>query len=222
MVRVTPLRPRRLLSVWLGAFAGDPEEGYDVTVGKLVTARVESKPLRILRVGADLAWRTGASVGHEKYPDYEAETMVLDRGKAFSADATVFLSGFELRLEGVLGQRTDAYWRDMHSNFVATWAIAAYRFPLAGVIWMPAARAEWLDADSERSGEGRLYLTAGLTVDFTESIRLLVDVSRYDVEAGARALKKRPWPMPRSGPDADVRVDDVDWWAVIAQLQLKI
>jgi hypothetical protein len=122
----------------------------------------------------------------------------------------------------VLGQRTDALWRDNHRSFLATWALAAYRFPFAGVILMPAARAEWLDADRERAGEGRLYLTAGLNVDFTESIRLLVDVSRYDVEGGSRALKNRPWPMPRSGPDVPIRVDDVDWWAVIAQLQLKI
>jgi hypothetical protein len=222
MIRVSPLAQRHLLSVWVGAFAGDPEEGYDTTVGKLLSARVESKPLPILRLGADMAWRTGASVGHEKFPDYETETMVLDKGKAFSADATLALAGFELRLEGMLGDRTDAYWRDNHAKFLSTWGIATYRFPFAGVTLMPALRAEWLDADSDHGGDGRLYLTAGLNIDFSENIRLLIDVSRYDVQAGARALNERPWPMPRSGPDVDVRVADVDWWAVIAQLQLKI
>jgi hypothetical protein len=222
MVRISPLAQRHLLNVWLGAFAGDPEEGYDVTVGKLVTARVESKPIPILRLGADLAWRTGSSVGHEKFPGYDTEAMTLDKGKAYSADATLLLSGFELRVEGMLGDRTDAFWRDNHAKFLSTWAIATYRFPFAGVSLMPAFRAEWLDADSQHSGDGRLYLTAGLNIDFSENIRLLVDVSRYDVQAQARALRKRPWPMPRPGPDPDIRVDDVDWWAVIAQLQLKI
>jgi hypothetical protein len=222
MVRLMPLSQKRLLSIWLGAFGGDPGEGYDTTVGKLLTARVESRPLTILRVGADVAWRTGLSLSHEKFPDYETESTVLDKGKAFSADATLALAGFELRLEGMLGDRTDTFWRDNHTKFLSTWAIATYRFPFMGVTLMPAARAEWLDADRDRGGEGRLYLTAGLNVDFTDNIRLLVDVSRYDVEAGSRSLKKRPWPMPRSGPDTDVRVADVDWWAVIAQLQLKI
>jgi len=70
MIRVNPLPHRKLLTLWVGGFAGDPEEGYDVTVGKLLTTRVESRPLHVLRLGADMAWRTGASVGHQKYPDY--------------------------------------------------------------------------------------------------------------------------------------------------------
>jgi hypothetical protein len=222
MVRVSPLDQRRLLSVWLGAFAGDPEEGYDTTVGKAITGRVESKPLPILRLGADFAWRTGASVGHQKFPDFETETVVLEKGKAFSGDVTVVLGGFEVRIEGILGDRTDIMWRDNAQKFLSTWGIATYRFPFAGVSLMPALRAEWLDADRERGSDGRLYLSAALNIDFSENIRLLVDVSRYDVQSQARALRKRPWPMPRSGPDVDVRVADIDWWAVTAQLQLKI
>jgi hypothetical protein len=221
-VRLMPLDPRRLLSLWLGAFAGDPEEGYDTAVGKLLTARVEVKPLAILRLGGDFAWRTGASVGHEKYPDYAQETMVLDEGKAVSGDVTVAVNGLQLRVEGMYGDRTDVFWRDNHETFLSTWGIAAYRFPLMGVELMPALRVEWLDADAKRGGEGRLMLSAALNVDVTENIRLLFDVSRYDAQAGGRALKKRPWPTPASGPDVDVRVPDVDWWAVTAQLQLKI
>jgi hypothetical protein len=222
MIRVNPLPHRKLLTLWVGGFAGDPEEGYDVTVGKLLTTRVESRPLHALRLGADLAWRTGASVGHQKYPDYGTEIMVLDKGKAWSADATLSVASFELRLEGMLGDRTDNFWRDDHQRFSAGWALASYRFPFAGVTLMPAARAEWLDGDREHAGQGRSYLTLGLNIEFNESVRLLIDVSRYDVQDGAQALRERPWPMPLSGPDVDVRVADVDWWAVITQLQLKI
>ena len=54
------------------------------------------------------------------------------------------------------------------------------------------------------------------------NVRVLVDVSRYDVQSNTQALKERPWPMPASGPDYDVRPLDIDWWSVVAQLQLKI
>jgi hypothetical protein len=222
MVRVMPLAKKRYLSLWLGAFAGDPEEGYDVSLGKLVTARAETRAVPFLRLGADFAWRTSPSVGHEKFPNYLAEIMVLDRGKAASADVTLSGAGAELRLEGMLGQRTDALWRLMATDFAAAWLLGSYRFPIAGVVLMPAARAEWLDGDRKAPGGARLYLTAGLNVELNDNIRVLVDLSRYLVESNTPALNNRPWPEPASGPDIDVRVNDLDWWAVIAQLQIKI
>ena len=224
MIRLAPLSKKRYLSLWLGAFAGDTEEGYDATLGKLLTARLETRPYTFLRLGADFAWRTGKSLSHEKYPNYLEEITTLEKGKAVSADATFSLAGFELRMEGVLGKRTDVLWelRDDHRDFLAAWALAAYRFPVGPVVLMPAARAEWLDADRKNSGGGRLYLTAGLNLDLNASVRLLVDVSRYDVESKTQALKERPWKMPVSGPDYDVRVNDADWWSVVAQLQVKI
>jgi hypothetical protein len=223
-IRLSPLGKKRYLSLWLGAFAGDPEEGYDTSVGKLFTARLESRPYNFIRLGADFAWRTEKSVGHEKYPDYRTEITTLDPGKAGSADVTFSLLGFELRMEGLLGDRTDALWevRSGHRDFVAGWALAAYRFPVGELVMMPAVRAEWLDVDRKNPGGGRLYLSAGFNVDISANVRLLLDVSRYDVQSAAQSLKERPWKMPASGPDYDVRVRDADWWSVTTQLQLKI
>jgi hypothetical protein len=222
MIRVSPLSKKRHLGLWLGAFAGDPEEGYDATIGKLLTARAESRPFPFVRLGADMAWRTGDSVGHEKFPDYLTETLVLESGRAYSADVTVSMAGFELRLEGLMGDRTDFQWRKNATDFVAAWTVATYRFPLGAAVVMPAVRAEWLDVDRQRAGGGRFFLTAAINLDINANLRLLIDASRYDVQSGAESLRDRPWPMPVSGPDYEVRVKDVDWWQVIAQLQLKI
>jgi len=225
MIRLAPLAKKRFLSLWLGAFSGDADEGYDTTVGKLLTARLETRPYTFLRLGADFAWRTEKNVSHEKYPDYLKEIDTLDKGKAVSADLTFSLAGFELRTEGILGERTDVLWelRPGHRDFFATWALVSYRFPVGSVVLMPAARAEWLDVDRKTSEGGRLYLTAGLNVDFNASVRLLLDLSRYDVKGTkTQALKERPWKMPVSGPDYDVRANDADWWSLVAQLQVKI
>jgi hypothetical protein len=223
-IRLSPLAKKRYLSLWLGAFSGDTEEGYDAGVGKLFTARLESRPYHFLRVGADFAWRTEQSVGHEKYPDYLTEIVTLDSGKAYSADLTFSLAGFELRTEGMLGDRTDVLWeiRAGHRDFLATWALASYRIPIDSVVLMPAVRAEWLDVDRKNPGGGRVYLTAGFNIDLSANLRLLLDVSRYDVQSKTQSLNDRPWKMPAGGPDYDVRVSDADWWSVTAQLQLKI
>jgi hypothetical protein len=222
MIRLMPLPKKRYLSLWLGAFAGDPEEGYDVGFGKLLTARAETKPVRFLRLGLDGSWRLRRSVGHEKYPSYDREIETLAAGHAYSADVTLSGGGFELRVEGILGKRTDILWAPTTPQFVSAWALCAYRFAVGGVVLMPAVRAEWLDVDRKNPGGGRAYVTAGFNVDLNANVRLLVDLSRYDVNGTVPALKERPWPTPLSGPDADVRVSDVDWWAAIAQLQLKI
>jgi hypothetical protein len=224
MVRLMPLEKKRFLSLWLGAFGGEPEEGYDATIGKLLTARLESRPYRFLRLGADMAWRTSANVGHQKYPDYLDEITTLSAGKAFSADATVSLAGFELRLEGLLGKRTDVEWevRDGYRDFFATWAVLTQRLSAGSTVLMPGLRAEFLDVDRKHAGGARLLLTAAFNVIINENLRLLIDASRYDVDRNTQALEERPWPTPASGPDLDVRVNDVDWWAITALLQVKI
>lgn len=223
-VRISPLEKKRYLSLSLGAFGGDAEEGYDAHIGKLLTARLESRPYRFIRLGADLAWRTKRNRSHEKFPSYDDETTTLSAGKAYGADATFSLAGFELRLEGILGKRTDEEWefRDAHMDFFSTWAVAAYRLPLGSTVLMPALRAEYLDVDRKNAGGSRLYLTAALNLELNANVRLMLDVSRYDVDSRTQALKERPWPVPQSGPDPDIRVNDVDWWSVTAQLLVKI
>jgi hypothetical protein len=220
--RFMPLQKKRYLSVWIGAYAGDPQEGYTTTVGKLLNGRIESKPWPFLRLGVDASWRTGQSVGHEKYPDYLQETLTLDKGKAYSADVTFDWTGLEIRAEAMYGDRTDLMWVQPNTKFMSTWGLAAYRFKLWNFGLMPAVRLEYLDAEANRPGGGRVYATAGINFLFSDQIRLLLEVSRYNVQAGSRALDKRPWPTPASGPDYDVHPNDVSWWAAAAQLQIKI
>src|SRR5262245_13819035 len=60
MVRVAPLPKKKMLSVWLGAFSGETEEGFDSSAVKLVTGRTELRLSKHLRFGADVARRTSA------------------------------------------------------------------------------------------------------------------------------------------------------------------
>jgi hypothetical protein len=220
--RISPLAKKRLLSIYLGAYAGDPEEGYNTSIGKLLNARIESKPFPFLRLGIDGSWRTSVSAGHEKYPDYLQETTTLTPGKAFSADVTYSANGLEIRAEVMYGDRTDAMWIQPDVKFLSTWALAAYRFKLWNFGLMPAVRFERLDGEANRAGGARVYATAGINLLFTDQLRLLIEASRYSVEAGSRALTERPWPTPASGPDFDVRPNDLSWWAFAMQLQVKI
>jgi hypothetical protein len=249
MVRLSPLPRKRWLSLYLGSFAGDPELGYDASPAKLLTARLESTPWKLplayLRLGADVAWRPTTTIDRPK--DYlYAETISIDKGAAVSGDMTFHFLGLELRLEGMYGDRPDFLWRanepvawnaqlmqppaplPARKQFVALWGIAAFRIPIDKYALMPALRAEWLDTDAAHDGEGRLYLTAGLNFEFSESVRLLVDVSHYSVASAARALDDRPWAVPNPNAKGnnpnflDYRPLDVDWTRLIVQLQLKI
>ncbi len=222
MVRLAPLDKKKHLSLYAGAFAGDAEEGYDTSIGKLLTFRVESTPFPFLRFGVDLARRTSPSLGHEKFVSYE-EIAVLEKGTAYSGDVTFALLGLELRAEAMYGDRTDSLWRGDAKKFLATWAIASYRLPIGRYIFMPALRAEWLDADADRSTGGRMSGTVALNFLFSDAVRLEVDIARHQVQNGSQALHDRPWPTDPTGqPKQSVRTLDVARTSLIVQLQVKI
>jgi hypothetical protein len=245
MLRVSPLKKRRYLSAYAGAFAGDPELGYDASPVKLLAARVESTPHELpggfIRVGADVAWRTDETLDRPRHTNYEAVT-VLDDGAAVSADVSVRAHGVELRVEGLYGDRTDYLWRSGSAlpfdprfdsppdekQFLAGWAVLTARAPIGKYALIPALRAERLDTDLELRGEARWYLSAALSFELNQYLRLLADLSRYIVEDRSRALDDRPWPAlspNASGPNEnflDHRPLDVNWTQFVLQLQAKI
>ena len=193
MVRGEPLPKKRWLQAYLGAFGGPGEgaEGLTAVNGVvhtgpdlaapslLLTARLQSRPLKHLALGVDGAWRPDGTENINLPP-----VSQVTSGKAVSADATYSNDRIELRGEWLWGDRTDIAYRMDARTFMAAWGIAAVRFRVEGVTVMPAARFEWLNADRQQD-EGQRYLISGaLNLDFTSQIRLLLDLSRAQVEAG--------------------------------------
>jgi len=74
----------------------------------------------------------------------------------------------------------------------AAWMIAAIRIPLGMPVLMPTARVEWLDADREHPIGQRFLYTGALNLDLTDKVRLLLDVSRTEVQTGSFPLSNAP------------------------------
>jgi hypothetical protein len=193
MVRGNPLPKRRWLHIYLGAFggAGEGAEGIPGTTGNvntgpdlaapslLLTARLMSRPLKHLSLGADGAWRPNGTPAVSLPPQSQVTS-----GKATSADATYSNEFLELRGEWLWGDRTDISYRGDARTFMAAWGIFAVRFPVAHVLAMPTVRFEWLDADRQQSGGQRYLVSGALNLDFTAHVRLLLDLSRDQLSSG--------------------------------------
>jgi hypothetical protein len=193
MVRGNPLPKRRWLHIYLGAFggAGEGAEGIPGTTGNvntgpdlaapslLLTARLMSRPLKHLSLGADGAWRPNGTPAVSLPPQSQVTS-----GKATSADATYSNEFLELRGEWLWGDRTDISYRGNARTFMAAWGIFAVRFPVAHVLAMPTVRFEWLDADRQQSGGQRYLISGALNLDFTTHVRLLLDLSRDQLSSG--------------------------------------
>ena len=219
MVRGDPLPKRRWLHVYLGAFggAGEGAEGLTGTTGNvntgpdlaaptlLLTARLQSRPLKHVSLGADAAWRPEGTPPIALPPQSQVTS-----GAATSADATYSNSYLELRGEWLWGDRTDISYRMDARTFMSAWGIFAVRFPVGKVLAMPALRFEWLDIDRQHP-EGQRYLaSAALNLDFTAHVRLLLDLSRDELTAGTYPSSAPPGVFTQSAT------------IFVTQVQLKI
>jgi hypothetical protein len=219
MVRVDPLPKRRWLHVYFAALggAGEGAEGIPGTTGNvntgpdlaapslLLTARLQSRPIKHLTLGLDGAWRPTGTTEIVNLPPQSQVTS----GAATSADATYSNRTLELRGEWLYGDRTDAPTRGDARTFMGAWGIVAVRFPVARVLVMPALRFEWLNIDLQQP-EGQRYLfTGALNLDFTTHVRLLLDLTRYQISPGV-------YPPPPPG------VFSHDATVFVIQVQLKI
>lgn len=218
MVRVDPLPKRKWLHVYLGSFGG-PGQGAEGLLARpgtahtgpnlaaptpLFTARITSKPIKHLTLAADGAWRpTGTN--DATLPPVSQVTA----GKAVSADATYSTHRFGVRGEWLWGDRTDTT-QGPAETFMAAWALAVVHFPLAGIDWIPGVRFEWLDANRQQPDGQRYLLSGALNLDFTDKVRLLLDLSRAQLTAGS---------VPASSPAG---VFSQSATIFVTQLQLKI
>jgi hypothetical protein len=223
---VAPLKKPKLLRVSLGAFRGHAKDEHASPLGA-IGARVESKPIKGLRLGID-------AVGMPTSQDYKRpfETSGKDvlpspsdplypreqrwaAGKAYSADVTYDRHRLMLRAEAMLGDRVDVEERYGARSFWATWFLAAYDVHVGLLRCTPVLRAEWLDADRDHDVGRRRALSAGVSFPYEKQLRFLVDVTRTDVQHGTPVIDS-PKPLPA------VPYFERDNTRVSAQLQLEL
>ena len=205
-VMLAPLPKPKLLRLTLGAFGGHAKDEHASPIGA-IGARLESKPLKGLRLGID-------AVGMPNSQDYKRpfETSGKDvlpnppdplyprevrwaAGKAYSADASFERHHLMLRAEGLLGDRVDVNERYGARSFWAFWALAAYDIHAGWLRLTPVVRAEWLDLDRDHHVGRRRELSAGVSVPYKKRMRFLVDMRRSSVQRGTPVLDS-PKPLP--------------------------
>lgn len=223
---VAPLAKPKLLRLSLGAFRGHAKDEHASPLGA-IGARIESKPLKGLRLGID-------AVGMPTSQDYKRpfETSGKDvlpqppdplypreqrwaAGKAYSADAGYDRHHLRLRAEVLIGDRVDVDERYGARSFWAAWALAAYDVHVGFLRLTPALRAEWLDLDRDHDVGRRRELTAGIAFPYKKAVRLLFDVKRTDVQRGTPVIDS-PKPLPA------VPYFDRSNTRVTAQLQVEL
>jgi hypothetical protein len=221
-----PLAKSKWLRVSAGVFRGHAHDEHASPFGA-IGGRLESKPLKGLRIGADVVGfprtltylRPFETSGKDVLPDppdpLYPRAQQWQKGVAYSADVGYERKRFVVRGEVMYGDRVDTFTRYGAETFAAVWGIAAYRFPVGPVQLMPALRAGLLDADRQHDVGLRRELSAGLTMLFLERARFLIDVTRTDVQADSPLLDQ---PKPLQDPP----YYELDHTRVVAQLQVEI
>jgi hypothetical protein len=192
-VVVSPLRKPRYLKVTAGVFRGQANDENASPIGA-IAARAQTEPLKGLRFGASWVMHPETVVelnafdtsGKDRLPNPEDPNFPRARrwqkGHAFAGDVTFNRWGLMLRGEGLMGDRVDYDTRYGAEKWAAVWGLAAYKFDVGPLKLEPALRAEWLDTDLDRNAGVFLQLTAGVGVHFSRSAKLVLDVTRLDVE----------------------------------------
>ena len=127
-------------------------------------------------------------------PIHRAHVIQLFR--LFRTTTLLGLRSFGLQLQPhPSGTRVDYDTQYGAQKFASYWASVAYRFPLGPVQLQPALRAERLDSNCGHANGIRRALTAAVATYVTNSTRVLVDLTRTDVEAESPYLDQ-PEPLP--------------------------
>jgi hypothetical protein len=226
-ILAAPLKKAKRLRLSLGVFQGHAKDEHDSPAGA-VGARVESKPNKSLRLGADIVQHTKAITYDRPFetsdkdelpnppdPLYPAQKR-WDKGRALSADARYKKKGFMLRGEWMYGDRVDIDERYGARTWMAVWALAAYRIDLTdNVRLLPAVRYEWLDANREANVGVQNQISFALNVLFWERARFVFEVTHIDVQPGTPYLNQ-PKPL-QSEPYLAL-----DSTRIIGQVQLEL
>jgi hypothetical protein len=197
VVRVKPLPERKWMTVSLGAFRGDIDEGYDARPLKLVTMRIEGAVGKHVRIGVNGAYRPYDSVEMQRLTNdagtkYYSEVTTLKSGRAFGADVMFKSKHLHVRAEGLFGDRTEPN-QSGSNHFAAAWIVVAPTFKWGAVRFVPAVKGEILDLNPNVSGGRRTIGTIVFGVIPIEKLRILADVTRTIVDDGLLALSKVPW-----------------------------
>lgn len=226
MLSITPLRKAKRLRIDAGAFRGHAKDEHDSPAGT-VAVRVETKPNKRLRFGGGYVQKLRAVVYNRPFetsdkdelpdppdPLYPAQKR-WDSGRAGAVDALFKMKGFMLRGEGICGERVDVDTRYGAKTFWAGWGLVAYKIALPRVSFLPAFRAEWLDADRENPVGVQRQLSGAVTALFLDRLRFLVDVTHTDAQAGTPMLNQ-PKPLQL---EPYLELDNL---RVTAQLQVEL
>lgn len=223
---VAPLHKPRHLRLLAGAFAGHSHDEHASPVGA-IGARVQSEPLKGLQFGAG-ALRLPWSLSYQRPFDTSSKDVLPSPPDPFYPTAKYWRPGtavgvdvglerwhLRLRTEALIGDRTDVANAYGAEHFAALWALVAYRFRAGSLHFMPAVRAEWLDADRDHSGGVREQLSLAWSTLFSKDIRCVLDASRVLVEEGSPLLEQ-PKPL-QADPYLDLSRTELT-----AQLQVQL
>ena len=223
---VAPLEKPRWLRLLVGAFRAHAKDENASPVGA-IGARIESRPWKELRLGVDVVGMPSSYNYKQPFETSSKDVLPMPpdplypreqrwgSGKAYSADISYTRKRFTVRVEGLLGDRVDIDTRYNARSFGSVWALAAYRFKVGPLGLMPAARVEFMDTDREHKTGGRRALSFALNVLYKKSVRLVLDVTRTDVQ-GDTPVIEQPQPL------ALYPYLDLDNTRVTAQLQLEL
>ena len=205
-VELAPFAKHSAFTATAGVFAGSNVDASRHAGPGMLALRLTARPTSHLRLGADCAYRP---FDVDNVEDGTVTPKYVSGG-ACSADATFSYKRLQLRAEWLTGRRTDVIGSTTR-NFMAAWAVLAYRYKLRGHASLtPALRAEWLDEDRSQPIATTTTLSAAMNVDFSASARLLFDLSRSYVQLGT---------VDRS---SELRVQKPSLTRGVIQLQLKL
>ncbi|HEY5957917.1 MAG TPA: hypothetical protein VIV60_15245 [Polyangiaceae bacterium] len=204
IIRYQPLPDRRMMTISAGAFRGDIDEGFDSSPLKLLGARIETHPVKHLRLGVNAVYRpydnvemqdaTETSNSGVETVSYK-KVVTMRKGAAAGTDVTLTFRHLEIRAEALLGKRTDPVQlpNGKQSSFWAAWVVVAPRIPIGKWLLVPAARAEVLDTDALNPNGQRRSITGVLGVVPLAGLRVLADVTRTWTDPLLTSLDKVPW-----------------------------
>jgi hypothetical protein len=206
VARYQPLPTRKMMTISVGTFRGDIDEGFDASPLKLLTARIETHPVKHLRLGVNAVFRpydnvkmlkTKVDDGNGGTDTIYVKTVMLKKGAAAGTDATLSYRHLEIRGELLLGKSTDnidaVYPRVTEGSFWAAWLVVAPRIEVGKVLFVPAAKAEVLDTDALNPNGQRRTVSGVLGVVPMNGVRIIVDVTRTWADPHLLDMSKVPW-----------------------------
>jgi hypothetical protein len=199
VVRYKPLPERQMMTVSVGAFRGDIDQGFDASPLKLLGARIEVHPVRHLSLGVNATWRPYDNIRVSEITTHgvttDVHTVTIMKGAATGTDATLTYQNLEIRGELLLGKRTDPPVdpTGKQSSFWAAWLVLAPKIQIGKWWIVPAAKAEILDTDVLNPGQQRRSVTGVLGVIPTGGLRIIADVTHTWIDSNLPFFAAVPW-----------------------------